>query len=54
MINNIVIYVTLYNVTKVTMTTFNHAIILFIPSLYDATMVTKSIMTQGKNDYITL
>ena len=54
MINNIVIYVTLYNVTKVTMTTFNHARIVLILSFYVATMVTKSMMTQGKKDYITL
>jgi hypothetical protein len=44
MITNIVTYNTFYNVTIVTMTTFNHAIIVLIPSLYVATMVTKSIM----------
>ena len=44
MSNNIVVYSTCYNVTIVTMTPFNHAIIVLIPSLYDATMVTKSLM----------
>jgi hypothetical protein len=44
MINNILTYSTFYNVTIVTMTTFNHAITVLIPSFYDATMVTKSIM----------
>ena len=44
MITNRVTYNTFYNVTIVTMTTFNHAITVLIPLFYDATMVTKSIM----------
>ena len=47
MSNNIVVYSTCYNVTIVTMTPFNHAIIVLIPSLYDATMVTKSLMVSS-------
>ena len=44
MITNIVTYNTFYYVTIVTMTPFNHAVIVLMPSCYDAAMVTKSIV----------
>ena len=48
MIKTTVTYSSLYNVTILTMTTFNHAIIVIVTSFCDVSIITKLHYNHGK------